>query len=200
MSFRTHHRISRQKANYMDNLSVKVLVPSFLRQETSSFIRSDEQISRNFVSKTRDDFSESSFGTHCCPRTEFKKWATGVLVLISGRSCPSAIRNTRALLLTPPELGERALQRRQRFLVIFMISEPNQFSWSISRLHPHCKRLGESPNFFWHMQGIDCGNLGYKPSLQMVFDRFWVLGHHLVSIRHIGQPHWRFYYKLTLIS
>ena len=112
MSFRTHHRISRQKANYMDNLSVKVLVPSFLRMETSSFIRSDEQISRFFFSKTRDDFSESSFGTHCCPRTEFKKWATGVLVLISGRSCPSAIRNTRALLLTPPELGERALQRR----------------------------------------------------------------------------------------
>ena len=31
MSFGTHHRISRQKANYMDNLSVKVLVPSFLR-------------------------------------------------------------------------------------------------------------------------------------------------------------------------
>ena len=73
MSFGTHHRISRQKANYMDNLSVKVLVPSFLRMETSSFIRSDEQISRIFVSKTRDDFSESSFGTHCCPRTEFKK-------------------------------------------------------------------------------------------------------------------------------
>ena len=137
VSFGTHHRISRKICNYMKNWSDRFLVRSFQRRETSVRRRFDEQISRFFFSKTRDDFSESSFGTHVCPRTEFKKWATGVLGLISVRSCPSAIRNTRALLRTPPELRERALQRRTRFLVILMISEPKLFSWSISSGQVH---------------------------------------------------------------